>query len=311
MTDDFHTPVLADVVLSFLQPAQDAVYVDATLGGGGHAERILKASSPGGILVAFDADAEAIQYARTRLREFSDRLFTVHDNFSNMGKKVKELNLRNIKGVLLDLGVSSHQLDEAARGFSFQRAHRLDMRMDQRAPRDARQVVNACTAERLTAIFRQYGEEQQSKRIARRIVEARSRQPIETTDQLSDIVRSVVGQRFLQKSLARVFQALRIEVNNELENLKSALRESLDVLDPGGRLVVIAYHSLEDRIVKDFFREQSRKSIPSGHKYLPDRAVEPRLRVLTRKPVVAEQAEIHLNPRARSAKLRAAEKLIT
>lgn len=309
MTDDFHTPVLVEVVLSFLQPTQDVGYVDATLGGGGHAERILKASSPSGRLIAFDADGDALEYGKKRLAEFSDRMIYVHDNFSNIRKSLNELNIRNIKGILLDLGVSSRQLDDVARGFSFQRTHRLDMRMDRRSAFDARQVVNSYPVERLAGILSKYGEEKHSKKIARRIIDVRAGQPIETTGQLSNIVESVVGKRFLKKSLARVFQAIRIEVNDELNNLQAALRESLDVMNPGGRLVVISYHSLEDRIVKDFFREQSITSVPSGHKYLPDRPVSPRLRVLTKKPVVAGETEIQQNPRARSAKLRAAEKL--
>ena len=311
MIDDFHTPVLADAVLSFLQPTPDFVYVDATLGGGGHAESILRASSPSGRVIAFDADADGIQFAKVRLKEFSARIVYVHDNFVNIGKQIKQQYGGSVDGVLMDLGVSSHQLNDSSRGFSFQRPHRLDMRMDQRAAVDAQQVVNRYTAERLTEIFRSYGEERQSKRIARRIVDARSRAPIETTEQLSDIVQSVVGKQYLQKSLARVFQAIRIEVNSELDSLRTGLRQSMGVLKPGGRLVVISYHSLEDRIVKDFFREESRTSIPSGHKYLPDQAVRPQLQVLTKKPIGPDEIEIHRNPRSRSAKLRAYERVGT
>ncbi len=309
MIDDFHTPVLADAVLSFLHPTPDNVYVDATVGGGGHAESILRASSPSGRVIAFDADADAIQYATIRLKEFSARIVYIHDNFVNIGKQIKEHHGSSVGGVLMDLGVSSHQLDDSSRGFSFQSRHRLDMRMDQRSALDAQEVVNSYVIERLTEVFSTYGEERQSKRIAQRLVDARSRAPIETTEQLSEIVESVVGRQYLQKSLSRVFQAIRIEVNSELSNLRSGLRQTLDVLKPGGRLVVISYHSLEDRIVKDFFREQSRTSIPSAHKYLPDQPVQPQLRLLTKKPIVPEATEIHRNPRSRSAKLRASEKV--
>jgi 16S rRNA (cytosine1402-N4)-methyltransferase len=308
MNNDYHTPVLAETVLSLLQPIDGGVYVDATLGGGGHAEAILRASAPSGRVIGFDADDEALQFTKKRLIDFSSRVQYVHDNFSHMTAALSALNISGVNGILFDLGVSSRQLDSAERGFSFQREQNLDMRMDRRQHLDARMVVNTYDEKTLADIFWRYGEEQQARRVARQVVRARVESPIETTERLAAIVGSVAGGKFLQKSLARVFQAIRIEVNGEMENLRRALASGSALLGRGGRMVVISYHSLEDRIVKEFFKEHARTSIPSGHKYLPDRLQEPDVAILTRKPIVATDEEVGSNPRSRSAKLRAAEK---
>ncbi len=309
MTHGYHTPALRDEVLHYLQTTPDGIYIDGTLGGGGHTESIVKTLSSRGRVVAFDKDEDAIHFAENRLEDFRDRIIIVHDNFSHMKSQIIRLGLGNVDGILLDLGVSSFQVDEASRGFSFQRESKLDMRMDQNQKLDAWTVINSYEQGELADVFWKYGEERHSRRIARAIVGERNRTPIETTRDLSTIVERVVGGKAPQKSLARIFQAIRIEVNRELDSLGEGLRSAVDLLRPGGRLVVIAYHSLEDRIIKDFFKEESRTTLPSGTKYLPDQPVQPRLRLLTRKPVTASQEEVAGNSRARSAKLRAAERV--
>jgi len=305
----YHTPVLLAEVLHYLDPQPTGIYLDGTVGGGGHAEAILKRLSTHGRLVGLDADESAIRFSTSRLRRFGNRVTLVHSNFRDMKSVLKSLNIEAIDGLLLDLGVSHAQLDQAGRGFSFRKDERLDMRMDQNQKLDAWTVVNNRSERELAAIIWKYGEERRSRQLARKIVAMRRHQPINTTGDFAEIVRSVVGSRLLTKSLARVFQAIRIEVNNELENLQQALEDGLEVLRIGGRMVVLSYHSLEDRIVKNFFKEKSRHGIPSGNKLLPDRPQEPQLRILTRKPVSPSQEEIKNNPHARSAKLRAAEKI--
>ena len=309
MINGYHTPVLSDEVLSYLRLHHDGIYVDGTLGGGGHAEQIVRELSPQGRLVGFDRDSGAIRFAMRRLKDSLDRMIFVQDNFSHMKPRLADLGILRVDGVVMDLGVSSFQIDESSRGFSFQQESRLDMRMDQSQQFDARTVVNSYDQEKLAEIFWKFGEERNSRKIARAIVEERKRKPIDTTWDLRTTIERVAGGRFLQKTLARIFQAVRIEVNRELESLDEALRCMPDILLPGGRLVVVAYHSLEDRIVKNFFKEESRTSLPSGSKYLPDQARNPRLQILTKKPVMARADEIASNPRARSAKLRAAERV--
>ncbi|MBI1803270.1 MAG: 16S rRNA (cytosine(1402)-N(4))-methyltransferase RsmH [Ignavibacteriae bacterium] len=309
MTDGYHTPVLRDEVLHYLQLIPDGTYVDGTLGGGGHAESIIKKLSVRGRLIAFDRDADAIRFAQQRLENFHEQIVFVQDNFSHIKKRLSDLDTQEVHGIVLDLGVSSFQIDQASRGFSFQRNSRLDMRMDRRQTLDAWTVINSYNQDKLVDIFWKYGEELNSRRIARVIVEKRKQKQIDTTHDLNAIVERVVGGEFLQKSLARIFQAIRIEVNRELESLESALCDAVDVLRPSGRLVVIAYHSLEDRIVKDFFKKESRKFLPSGSKYVPDQPAEPRLRILTKKPITVGEKETVQNTRARSAKLRAAERI--
>jgi 16S rRNA (cytosine1402-N4)-methyltransferase len=309
MTYEYHTPVLVDEALHYLQAAREGIYVDGTVGGGGHAEAILRMTSPNSRLVGFDMDADAVSFAKRRLREFGERVIFVQDNFSHVMKRLREHSIDFADGVILDLGVSSHQIDDASRGFSFRSDNRLDMRMDRRQTMDGWRVVNTYPQAGLETIFRNYGEEKYSKRISRKILERRKEQSIDSTEDLSQIIESAVGRRFLQKSLARIFQAIRIEVNNEMENLRLGITAAADCLRSGGRIVVISYHSLEDRIVKQYFAKESRKSDRPANKLLPDITRIPRLALLTKKPVTANEDELSKNPRARSAKLRAAEKI--
>jgi 16S rRNA (cytosine1402-N4)-methyltransferase len=296
-------------VLQNLITAPDGIYVDGTLGGGGHAEKICEHLTGNGTLIGVDADADAIQEAGKRLQRFQHSVRLVNDNTAHIAHILHAQNIPTIHGLLLDLGVSSFQLDEATKGFSYRTDERLDMRMDRRQMLDAHSVVNSYTEEELADVIFHYGEERLSRRIARRIVARREESPIETTGQLAALVESSVGGKFATKSLSRVFQAIRIEVNNELHRLQSILKDSLEFLAPGGRIVVISYHSLEDRIVKSFFNECAATFIPSGNKFQPDTPREPELKVLTKKPLEASDEEQRMNSRSRSAKLRAAERM--
>jgi 16S rRNA (cytosine1402-N4)-methyltransferase len=307
--NEFHTPVLVESVLHYLQPAPGGVYVDGTVGGGGHAEQILMKSSPSGKVIGFDMDSDAIAFARKRLERFGDRVTLIRDNVANIGKQLADAGFGRLNGMLLDLGVSSHQIGSPARGFSFQQADRIDMRMDRNNPVDGWKVINTYSQERLAEIFWKFGEERAARRIAKLLVQRREIKPIDTTEELAGLIRQIGRGGNPQQSLARVFQAIRLEVNNEMENLPRALAGGLECLDFGGRLVVISYHSLEDRIVKSFFREESKTTVPSGTKLLPDRPAVPGLKVLTKKPVVPSPGEIAINSRSRSAKLRAAERI--
>ncbi len=307
--DFYHTPVLLLEVVQYLLTSKDGIYFDATLGGGGHGEAILEAIGAKGKLIGIDVDTDALNFARRRLSRFGQQALLVNQNFQNLKKFLRTSGIHEVRGTLFDLGISSHQIDETSRGFSFRADEQLDMRMDRNAKLDAYHVVNRYTKDELTEILWKYGEEKFSRRIASAIVLHRVREPVTTTGELAQIVKDLVGERFLNKTLARVFQAIRIEVNKELERLNSALTDAIDVLTPGGRIVVISYHSLEDRIVKETFKAEAARTIPSGTKLAPDAIAKPRLKILTKKPLQASEAEIHANPRARSAKLRAAEKI--
>lgn len=308
-TAPFHTAVLLHEVLSYLITAPDGIYVDATLGGGGHAEGVLQRLGPSGQLIGLDADQDALHVAGERLKRFGDRSILVQENFGKLESALSRIGLHAVNGILFDLGVSSFQLDEGSKGFSFRSDARLDMRMDRRLERDAVSVVGNLPADDLARIFREYGEERHARRIAKRIDEHRKQEPIVTTAQLSAIVGEVVGPRFLTKSLARIYQAIRIEVNDELGNLDRGLNQAIDLVRPGGRIVVLSYHSLEDRIVKQKFKAASATSVRSGTVLLPDRPIDARLKLLTKKPVEASSREQSENVRARSAKLRAAERI--
>ena len=309
MSSPYHLPVLRDEVIKFLITKHDGIYVDGTLGGGGHAENILEEIYPLGTLVGIDADADAQREAEKRLQRFSGKVVFVHDNNANIRSILQSYHFSSIQGILLDLGVSSFQLDEGSKGFSFRGNDVLDMRMDRRQSFNATTVINTYPLEELADIFWRFGEEKNSRKIARAIVERRGMKKIETTGDLADVIERRVPGQFLTKTLARVFQALRIEVNHELDSLSHTLNESVDLLAGGGRIAVISYHSLEDRIVKSFFMEQSATVIPSGHKLVPDKPANPTLRVLTKKPVVPSREEQLSNPRSRSAKMRVAERI--
>ena len=305
----YHTPVLCEEILAWLITSTDGIYVDATLGGGGHAESILQRLDPTGVLVGFDADPDAIQFAAARLSGFRERVTLVHDNFRNISAALAQREISHISGIVFDLGVSSYQIDEPSRGFSFRGDDRLDMRMDPSQALDAQAVINQYEEAELADIFWKYGEERASRSIARTIVRQRSGTAVETTGELVALIKSVVGERFLIKTLARIFQALRIEVNRELESLQDALGQAVSLLNPGARVVVISYHSLEDRIVKETFKRDAALIRPSGNKLVPDTELVPKLRILTKRPLEATIEESRLNPRSRSAKLRAAEKI--
>jgi 16S rRNA (cytosine1402-N4)-methyltransferase len=296
-------------VLEYLMTTRSGVYVDGTLGGGGHSEKICENLAHDGTLVGIDADADAISEAGRRLQRFEKNIRLVHDNTAHIATILHELRISTIHGLLLDLGVSSFQFDEASKGFSFRGDERLDMRMNRTDALDAWTVVNNYDETDLANVLYTYGEERLSRRIARAISMQRSMQPIETTGELARIVERSVGGKFAVKSLARVFQAIRIEVNNELERLSTILRDMLPFLAEGARVVVISYHSLEDGIVKNFFTTCAAKTIPSGNKYVPDTLREPELKILTRKPLIPSEDEQTQNPRSRSAKMRAAERL--
>ena len=307
-----HRPVMPAEVLEYLSPRPGGVYVDGTLGGAGHARLILEATSPDGMLIGFDRDPAALEVARERLASFGERFRPVPGNFSEMGRVLAELGVDGVDGFLLDVGVSSHQLDTAERGFSFLTDAPLDMRMNTLVPGTAADLVNDLNEHELARIIKEYGEERWARRIASFIVKARVDGPIERTLQLVDIIKGAIPRGAWEERIhpaTRTFQALRIAVNDELGSLERGLESALGLLRPGGRGVVISFHSLEDRIVKTMFRRYAQGC--TCPKELP-RCVcggVPRLRILTGRPVVAGDVEVAENPRARSAKLRAAEKL--
>ena len=309
MTEFIHEPVLLEEALLALQPAAGRLYVDGTVGGGGHAEAILEASGPGGRLVGFDRDDWALAAAARRLKRFGDRLELHREPVAGLAKCLAKASC---DGVLLDLGVSSPQLDEAERGFSFQVEGPLDMRMDRRQPVSAAQLVNELEAGELATIFWELGGERRSRRIARAIVEQRDMQRIETTLQLADTVERACPRRGARTHPATgVFQALRMAVNDELGQVQAGLDAAWSVLKPGGCLAVITFHSGEDRLVKQFSRRLAKPYTVRGDVDVPElrEPREPLARELSRKAIKPSDAEVGRNPRSRSAQMRAMEKL--
>jgi len=309
-----HTPVLADEVMSMLAPAPGSLQIDATLGGGGHTERILEATDPDGRLLGLDADGAAIARVDGRLRpRFGDRLVLRQANFRELASVAREAGFEQVDGALFDLGLSSFQLADTERGFGFRAGGPLDMRFDTGRGVPARELLASLDANELTALFRRYGEEPKAGRIARAIVEARRSAPIATAEELAAIVERVLPPNPRQPRrthpATRVFQALRIAVNEELEALEAGLTAALDLLRPGGRLVVLSYHSLEDRIVKRFLAAERRGCVCPPEIPVCVCGRNPRLRLLTRPSLTPTAEEIAANPRARSARLRAAERL--
>jgi 16S rRNA (cytosine1402-N4)-methyltransferase len=301
-----HKPVLYQKVLAELRPAPGKRFIDGTIGGGGHAWGILDASSPSGQLLGMDADPEALLVARERLEAFGPRATLVQSNFVRLEEIARQSGFYPAHGVLLDLGVSSFQLSVAARGFSFLRDGPLDMRMDPGLERTAADLVNDLPVEELADLVWRYGEERHARRIARAVVAAR---PLSTTGELARVVARVVGQGGRIHPATRTFQALRIAVNDELGVLEAVLPQAVRVLAPGGRLAVIAFHSLEDRLVKTFFRQESRDCICPPKVPICSCGHKASLQVVTRRPMVPSAVEKEHNPRSRSAKLRIAEKL--
>jgi 16S rRNA (cytosine1402-N4)-methyltransferase len=314
MTDFQHTTVLLHETVDGLAIKPDGIYVDCTLGGAGHSEYLLSQLNADGHLYAFDQDQKAIDNAKIRLAEYvqKNQVTFVKANFRELTAELNHLGVTEVDGILYDLGVSSPQLDEAERGFSYHQDAPLDMRMDQDAPLSAYQVVNDYSYHELVKIFFRYGEEKFSKQIARMIERKREEQPIETTGQLVDIIKEVIPAPARRKGghpAKRVFQAIRIAVNDELGAIESSLEQAIDLLAIEGRVSVITFHSLEDRIVKTMFKEFSTPNdMPPGVPMVPEE-FQPVLKLVNRKPIVASEEELNENNRARSAKLRIAEKV--
>ena len=296
--------------MDFLQPAPGRRYIDGTLGGGGHSEAILSASGPDGQVVGLDRDDEAVAAAGERLKRFGARLTARQASFADTREVLSEIGWDKVDGVILDLGVSSWQIDAAERGFSFRLGGPLDMRMDRRQSLDARRLVNTATVDELMRIFRVYGEEPQARRIAARIAAERKLRPIESTDELARLVEGVKGGRRRDHHPAtQVFQALRIAVNQELDQLERFLDDGFALLRPKRRMVIISFHSLEDRLVKNAFRKWSRACLCPPRALVCQCGWSQKVKLLTKKPLVPGDAETAANPRARSAKLRAVERL--
>lgn len=303
---------MAGEVLSFLQPEKGGIFVDGTLGGGGHAEAVLQRLPEGSRLIGIDRDEEALQSAGARLAPFGEKFISLHGNFFQMKALLETHGIFRVNGILLDLGVSSHQLDDKGRGFSYMADAPLDMRMDRTASFSAYDVVNGYSAEALKSIFWEYGEEKFSGRVAQAIVQKRAESPIRTTLELAELIKSAIPascrRKEQQHPARRCFQAIRIEVNHELEGLEEAIRQAHSLLLPGGRLVILTFHSLEDRIVKNTFRsfESPCTCPPSAPICICGKKATGI--VLTRKPLTASEEEQTLNTRSTCCKLRAEEK---
>jgi len=301
-----HVPVLLKEAVTALRPHPDGTYIDATIGLGGHAGALLAAAGPEAHLLGLDADPQALAGARGTLEPYGDAVLLVEANFRYLSEVAEQLEFAQVDGILLDLGVSTLQLQGLGRGFSFLRDEELDMRFSPTQRLTAADMVNTCPERALADLIFRYGEEPHARRIARRIVASR---PIRTTGQLADIVAAATGRRGKTHPATRTFQALRIAVNDELAALRDVLPQALSLLAPGGRLAVISFHSLEDRIVKEFHATESRDCICPPTTPLCVCGHVSRLRVITRRPLRPSPEEIIRNPRSRSAKLRVAEKL--
>ncbi|MBN2105662.1 16S rRNA (cytosine(1402)-N(4))-methyltransferase RsmH [bacterium] len=303
---DYHEAVLLNEAVSFLITDPSGVYVDGTIGGGGHSEKILEKISKKGIVIGIDRDREAVAYSKDRFKKDVSQIQIYQGAFEALDQIVQNAGIEKINGLLLDLGISSHQIDEPSRGFSYLKEGPLDMRMDLQGKMTAYDVVHTYSEASLADLFFYYGEERRARQIARKIVIWRDKERLDSTTDLANLIRGMSSGRFVNKTLSRIFQALRIEVNNELSQLKTALKKGDDVLKLGGRVVVIAYHSLEDRLVKRFFRGEFLS-------FLRQDMIEPvesrRFRALHKKVIRPSTDEIARNPRARSARLRAAEKI--
>ena len=306
-----HQSVLLEETINNLNIQPDGIYVDGTLGGGGHAFHVCSRLSEKGHFIGIDQDGAAIEAAGERLKPFGDKVTIVRSNYSDMKQVLKSLGVSGVNGIVLDLGVSSYQLDTAERGFSYRENAPLDMRMDQRQEKTARDIINGYSEMELYRIIRDYGEDKFAKNIAKHIVRARQEKPVETTDELTEIIKAAIPMKFRAVGghpAKRTFQAIRIELNQELEVLWGHLNEMVELLDDGGRICIITFHSLEDRIVKNIFRKcenpcECPPSFPTcvcGKKSMG--------KVITRKPILPSEEELEINPRAKSAKLRVFER---
>lgn len=306
--DNYHIPVLLEETISALHIQSAGIYVDCTFGGGGHSKAILQQLGPEGRLIAFDQDDDARQNlaALTDGKNADERVLFIPQNFRHLQRFLRLNGITAIDGIMADLGVSSHQFDEAERGFSIRQNAAMDMRMDQRQTLTAFDLVNTCTEQRLHKLFEQYGEVTNAKTLARKIVEVRHTTSLQTIDGFKNAIRETVKGN-PNKYFAQVFQALRIEVNDELGALKELLQQVPSLLKPGGRVAIITFHSLEDRLVKNFFRRGSFDE-PEENPFI-NTETKNDLRIITKKPLVATAEEMKRNPRSRSAKLRVAEKI--
>lgn len=307
-----HVSVLKNECIEGLHIKASGTYVDGTFGGGGHAMEIIGRLNGNGRFIGIDQDQDAVENGRTRLEPYKNKAQLVRDNFSNISQIMKDLHIVSIDGILLDIGVSSYQLDTGERGFSYMHDAELDMRMDQRNPITARRMVAEYSEKELARIIRDYGEERWASRIARFIVQERETAPIETTGQLVEVIKKAVPKSARKDGphpAKRTFQALRIAVNNELGILEQSIRDMAELLSPQGRLCIITFHSLEDRIVKQTFHKLEHPCTCPPEFPVCVCGKKPSIRVMTRKPIIPTEEEMAVNPRSRSAKLRIAEKL--
>ncbi len=307
-----HLSVLLNECIEGLAIQPEGTYVDGTLGGAGHAKHVCEKLSEKGHFIGIDQDANALAVSTERLQGMKPTVSLVRNNFSQVKEVLETLDVASMDGMLIDLGVSSHQLDEPSRGFSYMHDAKLDMRMDQRAAFSAYDVVNDYSLDALHAVIKGYGEERWSKRIATFIVEARQEKPIETTYELVDIIKRAIPAKARQDGphpAKRTFQAIRIEVNKEIDIIRPTILDAVDKLASGGRLCIITFHSLEDRIVKHTYRELEDPCICDKHLPICVCGRTPQVKVITRKPILPSEEELEYNPRARSAKLRIIEKL--
>lgn len=303
---NYHNPVMLKESVEGLGIKSGGIYVDATFGGGGHSMAILQ-KTKGIKLFAFDQDNDAVEIAQ-KIQSQHDNFVFIKSNFRNLRTELSLNRIKKIDGIIFDLGISSHQIDKPERGFSFMADGDLDMRMNQKNELSAKEVVNTYSREQLRNILFQFGEEREADRIARRIIEERKKKEIKTTSQLSEIIGKSIHSKFHIKAKARVFQALRIYVNREIESLNQALKESVEILNPKGRIVVISYHSIEDRVVKQFFKYENLDCVcPVDYPKCLCNKVST-LKIITKKPLVPTEIEIRANSRARSAKMRIAER---
>lgn len=308
-----HKSVLLQEIIQFLDPKPGGVYIDATIGFGGHAEEILKKISSQGKLLGIDQDEEALGHIKSSLLPEYPNLTLKKANFTEIGKISKEMRLKSVEGIVADIGVSSYQLDRPDRGFSFKSDGPLDMRMDKSQELTAEKVINTYSENELVKIFSSYGEERLSKTIAREITAQRKKKLFESTLELAELIQVLYDKKGLKRAkihpATRVFQSLRIEVNSELESLEKFLSQAIELLAPKGRLAVITFHSLEDRIVKDFYKKEAKGCICPSEYPLCKCGHVPQAKIITKKPVTPSDKEIRENPRARSAKLRVIEKI--
>jgi 16S rRNA (cytosine1402-N4)-methyltransferase len=307
-----HTSVMLKESIDYLNIKPDGIYVDATLGGGGHSLEIVKRLKNGGKLIGIDRDENAIKAASKKLESYGEKVFLVHGNFRDIYSIATGCGFESVDGILMDLGVSSHQLDEAGRGFSYMNDAPLDMRMNRRQSLTAEEIVNNYSEEELKRIIKEYGEEKWAGRIASFIVREREKEPITTTGQLVEVIKMAIPAAARRKGphpAKRTFQAIRIEVNNELGILEKAIKDGVKLLNPKGRICVISFHSLEDRKVKDAFKELEESCTCPRDFPVCVCGKQPVVKIITRKPVTPNEIEIKQNPRARSALLRAAERL--